>query len=327
LTEGAPRLKRAVLLCIGAALAVFLILGLYADLSKVGAALFHFNWLLLPAILGLTLCNYAIRFLKWHFYMGQLEVPISWRDSLVVFMSGLAMVVTPGKVGEFFKAYLVKEVAGTPMARTMPTVVCERLTDGVAMIGLASAGLVLFGYGWQPLLAIAALALIIILAVQYRPLAEAILGAGERLPLLANRMHHLHEFYDGAYALLRFRNLALAVGMGLVSWAGECVAFFLVLRGLGVEGPSLLVAAFFVLAVATLLGSLSLLPGGLGVADGSITGLLLAVTAIGRDDAVAATLLIRFCTLWFGVSIGLATLALSRRRLSGSAPELVPAVA
>src|SRR5579862_2236063 len=146
------RLRRSVLLCIGGAIVVFLALGLYADLSKVGAALFHFRWALLPAILGLTLCNYAIRFLKWHYYMAQLDVPIGWRQSLVVFLSGLAMVVTPGKLGEFLKAYLVKEVAGTPMARTMPTVVCERLTDGIAMIGLASAGLVLFGYGWQLLL-------------------------------------------------------------------------------------------------------------------------------------------------------------------------------
>jgi glycosyltransferase 2 family protein len=304
---------------------VFLALGLYGDLSKVGSALFRFNWLLLPAILGLTLVNYAIRFLKWHYYMGQLDVPISWRDSLVVFLSGLAMVVTPGKVGEFLKAYLVKEKAGTPMARTMPTVVCERLTDGVAMIVLASAGLVLFGYGWQPLLAIGLLALTVILAVQHRPFAEAALGWGARLPLLRQRMHHLREFYDGAYTLMRFRNLALAVAMGIVSWAGECVAFYLVLRGLGVEGGSLMVAAFFVLAVATLLGSLSLLPGGLGVADGSITGLLLAVTTIGREDAVAATLLIRFCTLWFGVSLGLATLAFSRTRLVH--PEMLPAVA
>src|SRR5581483_10470599 len=135
------------------------------------------------------------------------------------------------------------------------------------------------------------------------------------------RVHHLHEFYDGAATLLTFRNLGLAVSMGLVSWAGECFAFYLVLGGLGVQGPSLLVAAFFVLAVSTLVGSASLLPGGLGVADGSITGLLLALVAISRDDAVAATLLIRFCTLWFGVSIGLATLAAFRGRVA-AAPQL-----
>jgi len=202
------------------------------------------------------------------------------------------------------------------MARTMPTVICERLTDGIAMIALSSAGLVLFGYGWGPLLGIAVLALLLIVSVQYRPLALALLSAAERLPLLGPRAEHLHAFYDGAYKLLVFRNLALAVVMGVVSWAGECLAFYLVLTGLGVQGATLLVAAFFVLAVSTLLGSLSLLPGGLGVADGSITGLLLAVTVIGREEAVAATLLIRFCTLWFGVTLGLVTLALFRSRLT-----------
>ncbi|MBV9121362.1 MAG: flippase-like domain-containing protein, partial [Chloroflexi bacterium] len=152
-SQTGDRLRRSVLLCLAGALGVFLVLGLSADISKVGSALLHFRWLLLPAILGLTLCNYGIRFLKWHYYMHLLDVPVSWRASLRIFVSGLAMVVTPGKVGEFFKAYLVKEEAGTPMARTMPTVVCERLTDGVAMLGLASAGLILFGYGWQPLAA------------------------------------------------------------------------------------------------------------------------------------------------------------------------------
>jgi len=301
-------------LCLGAGLLVFLVLSLYADVSKVGAALFRFDWALLPAILALTVANYAIRFLKWHFYMHQLDVDIGWGDSLLVFLSGFAMVVTPGKVGEFFKAYMVKQVAGTPMARTLPTPVCERLTDGLAMLGLASAGVLLFGYGWQPLMPIALLALVVILVVQSRPLATAILNRAEKLPLVGPRVHHLHEFYDGAAKLLTFRNLGLAVCMGLVSWAGECFAFYLVLTGLEVRGSSLLVAAFFILAVSTLVGSAALVPGGLGVADGSITGLLLALVAIGRDDAVAATLLIRFCTLWFGVSIGLVTLAIFRRR-------------
>lgn len=311
-------LRRSLLLCLAAALLVFLGLSLYADVSKVGAALLRFQWALLPAILGLTLLNYAIRFLKWHYYMGQLEVDITWRDSLLVFLSGFAMVVTPGKVGEFFKAYMVRQVADVSIARVMPTVVCERLTDGLAMLGLASAGVLLFGYGWEPLMPIAVLALVVILVAQYRPLATAILTAFERLPVVGKRVVHLHAFYDGAATLLTFRSLVLAVAMGLVSWGGECLAFYLVLVGLGVAGSSLLVAAFFVLAVSTLVGSASLLPGGLGVADGSITALLLAITTVARDEAVAATLLIRFCTLWFGVSIGLVTLAIFRRRLQAA---------
>ena len=55
----------------------------------------------------------------------------------------------------------------------------------------------------------------------------------------------------------------------------------------------------------TLLGALSFLPGGLGATEGSL-GLLVARFAIGVSSsiAVASTLLIRLCTLWYGELVG-----------------------
>ncbi|HLE28612.1 MAG TPA: hypothetical protein VI793_10875 [Anaerolineales bacterium] len=93
--------------------------------------------------------------------------------------------------------------------------------------------------------------------------------------------------------LLTWKNILIAVGIGVVSWGGECV------------------------------GAVSALPGGLGAADTSITGLLLLLVTPLRDLAVAATLLIRFCTLWFGVSLGLITLLALYRRLLFS-PAITP---
>ena len=50
-------------------------------------------------------------------------------------------------------------------------------------------------------------------------------------------------------------------------------------------------------------GSASLSPGGLGSAEASSAALLVAVTHTQLTTAVAATLLIRLCTLWFGVCV------------------------
>ncbi|MCL4370392.1 MAG: lysylphosphatidylglycerol synthase domain-containing protein [Chloroflexi bacterium] len=69
-----------------------------------------------------------------------------------------------------------------------------------------------------------------------------------------------------------------------------------------------------ILALATLVGSLSMLPGGLGAAEGSVAVLLVSTVGLASDLAVAATLLIRLCTLWFGVSVGLVALGLLLRR-------------
>jgi uncharacterized protein (TIRG00374 family) len=197
------------------------------------------------------------------------------------------------------------------------------------MVGLAALGLTSVRFGWPVLALTLAGGALGVALVQHRPLAERLLAAGERsrVRALATRVHHLREFYESAYELLRPGPLGLAVAIGLVSWSGECVAFYLVLLGLGLPASwSLLIAATAILALATLIGSVSMLPGGLGVADASIAGMLLLVVApttalMTRDVAVAASLLIRFATLWFGVLLGALVLLLYHRRF-GALPDL-----
>lgn len=297
----------------------------YADLPHLLQALSLFPWALLPAILGLTLLNYALRFMKWDYYLRCLRLGVPRLVSLKIFVAGLSMAITPGKVGELLKSYLIKRHNGTPISRTAPVIMAERLTDGLAMLILAAGGLALYGIGWQGLLAILLAALALVGVIQYRPLALKLLGWGERLPVLRRFAQSLHAFYESAYLLLRWRPLLLAVTIGLVSWSGECVAFYLVLVGLGLPATlTLLIQAAFILATSTLVGSVTGLPGGLGSADLSILGLIFALVTRNTTIAGAATLLIRFCTLWFGVSLGVVGLAVFRRSLAGpSTPEVV----
>lgn len=301
-------------------------LTLVADAQKLIDTLRSFSWHLLPLILGLTLFNYALRFLKWQYYLRLIGVDsLSTRDSFGIFFSSFTMVMTPGKVGELLKSYLLRRVAGTPIATSAPIILAERMTDGIAMVFLAALGLANTRAGWPILVITLVAALGGTALVQHRPTAERLLAAGERIGPLAPRVHHLREFHGSSYELLRPRPFGLAVLCGFVSWAGECLAFYLVLIGLGLPGSwSLLIAATSILALSTLIGSASLLPGGLGVADASIAGLLLAVVAsplMTRDVAVAASLLIRFATLWFGVAIG-AVVIIIFRHLFGELPAL-----
>lgn len=307
-------LRGKLLLSLAFGMAVVLALGIYADFPKLARVLGRFEWALLPLILTLTLVNYGLRFLKWQFYLRVLGVPpLSVGRSFLIFFSGLSMVVTPGKVGEWLKSVLLREATGTPVSASAPIIVAERLSDGLAMALLASGGLILYGYGWQTLAAAVAALLAIVAVSQYRPLAHAALSLAARLPLLGRRIHQLESFYESAKAVLRLRNLLIAVGVGVVSWSAEGVAFYLVLVALGLTAsPALLFQAVFILSASTIAGAISMLPGGLAVAEGSIAGLLLVLHA--TDDpatAAAATLLIRFATLWFGVTLGIAALSIA----------------
>jgi glycosyltransferase 2 family protein len=94
--------------------------------------------------------------------------------------------------------------------------------------------------------------------------------------------------------------------------------------GLGLPFSWLLVIiCAFIMSASTLIGSVTLLPGGLGTTDASIAGMLIFLVPpqlgipMPQDTAIAATLLIRFATLWFGVGIGLVSLLIMQRRLGG----------
>jgi uncharacterized protein (TIRG00374 family) len=312
-------LRRRMLLSLALGILVLLVMGAYADYRAIIGVLRHFDWAVLPVVLLLTACNYFGRFLKWQFYLGRIASRVPTDASLLIFISGFSMVLTPGKVGELLKSYLLKQVSGTPMARSAPIVLAERLTDGVALLLLGSVGLLLYRRGWEVLVAIFALAVLIVLVVQSQPLSMAILARLERLPLLSLLTNQLRVAYASSYLLLRLDALLIAIGLGILSWSGECLAFYVILHGLhldqnGAGGPLLLVKAAFILTSSTLVGSASLLPGGLGVADGGIAGLLHIMLGTPADVSVAATLLIRFCTLWFGVALGAGALALFGQR-------------
>jgi glycosyltransferase 2 family protein len=77
--------------------------------------------------------------------------------------------------------------------------------------------------------------------------------------------------------------------------------------------------ATFALSAGSLVGSASLLPGGIGAAEGTVAAVLDLVAGQPRDVAAAATLLIRACTLWFGVALGALSLVALARRVSVSA--------
>src|SRR5262249_42317715 len=120
----------------------------------------------------------------------------------------------------------------------------------------------------------------------------------------------LRLFLGAGRDLLAPGALALTVALSAISWLFECFAFALVLHGLGVDLP--LRGATFLYAFASLAGAVSMLPGGLGVAEGSLTGMLVAL-GTPMPEAAAATLLIRAATLWFAVGLGAVTLVLAFR--------------
>ncbi len=322
--------SRKILLSVLLAILVYAGLLFISDFNKLMAVLRGFRWELVPLVLAFTMFNYGLRFVKWHYYLGLVGVrEVPWFDSLLIFLSGFSMTLTPAKGGELLKSFLVRQRVGTPIATTAPIILAERMTDGLAMLLLAATGLFLFDSpGVRIFMALVVVAAVIAVAlVQNRALARRVGAWLARFGFLENRVHHLKAFYNSSYELLRLKSLAFAIGLGFVSWSGECIALALVLYGLGLAFSfELVILSAFAMGFATLAGSILLTPGGLGVAEGSIDGLLLAfgrapwlsAGVITQPVSAAATLMIRFATLWFGIVLGFLCLFIWQRRFGGT---------
>ena len=288
-----------------AVLTVVVFAGLFAfgNARSVVNALGQFDLRAFAVVIGLTTVGYLVRFAKWELYLDELDIDVPRTTSLTVFFSGLMMVVTPGKAGEVWKAWLLRDMENVPASRTTPVVGAERITDVVSLAVLASVGVV--AYGRSP--AILAAVVVVFVAglglLQWRAGCLRILSWAETLPVVGEYADVFETFYESTYVLFRLRPLALATVLSVVAWALEGIALWVTLRGFGVEVS--VIAAVFVFALGSVVGAVSLLPGGLGAAEASMTGLLLTFS-VTEPIAVAATLVVRVGTLWYAAVLGFA---------------------
>jgi uncharacterized protein (TIRG00374 family) len=307
---------RRVAIGLGLGALVYLGLASWVGWDDLGGALGDFRWWLLVPALVLSLANYGIRYLRWQMYLQRSGVAVPGWLSLRIFMCGLVLSVTPGKLGEVLKAWLVRMHVGAPVARTAPVVVAERVTDLLALVVLLFIGSCIVGSGWPQLVASGGISVALVLALASPRVARATLHVVERVGFLRRHAERVEAAYESMRFLLQPRLLVEATLLGAVAWFAECLGFWVVLYGFGVAEP--VARATFIYAFSTLIGALLLLPGGIGGTEGSMVAML-AADGVSRPHAVAATFLIRAATLWFAVLCGALVLLGDRRLMTQSA--------
>lgn len=292
------------------------------DVSALGNALEHFTWSTFVASLALALGNYALRFVKWEFYLRRLGVrDVPMRESATIFLAGFALSVTPAKAGEVFKSALLQSARGVPIARSAPIVVADRLTDLVALIAIVAVGGMYFPGGAFAALGASVLALAIMVFVLVRPLGEWALHIVEKFHLGRRFSPRLREAYDSLRLLAHPSALLLPTLISLVAWSFEALGLWLIAHGLGLH-LSIPIAGF-VYATATLAGAVAMLPGGLGGTEIVLQELLRNLGHAPTTLATTATLLVRVSTLWFAVAVGIIALAWFRRAYDRGAKSSV----
>lgn len=296
------RFRRWVVGAIAVGALLYLGGSVWAGLEPMGQALRDFRWALAVPVIVLTLINYGLRFVKWRYLVRRLGVHMPLAEDAWTFTAGLAMVISPGKAGELLKPYVVRARTGTPMATTVPALVTERLTDGIAMLILAGLSVTTFAgekVHYITIPAVLTAAGLVVLASER--LTQLALTIVERVPGVRRVVPKIRVMVAAMRVCTAPVPLVMTVLLSIIAWGAECVGYMLVFRGLGVDAG--LDVSVFLYAFATVAGGA--MPGGLGVAEGALAGGAVSlIPGISEANAVASALLIRVATLWLGVGLG-----------------------
>ena len=306
------------------------------DMKDVPGDIGRANPLLVLLAFVVYYVGFPLRGWRWTKLLHGAGYKVKVKDGTeILFLSWLVNCVVPAKLGDLYRAYLLKLNSPVSATKTLGTVFMERILD---LIVIAALG-VLAGY-WhfrdsltdlptsvQVIFAfgVAVVVLLIVALVVMRSFGRRVISA---LPL----PHRVVDFYDrfeeGVFSSVGLRGMPLLGLLTIVIWATEAMRLYFVVRALGFGGVDLgLSGAMFVALIGSLLTAIPFTPAGLGLVELGMTGVLTTVFKLAKPQAAAIVLVDRAISVFSIVLLGSIAYVISSKPRGGGmeVEEIAPA--
>jgi len=219
----------------------------------------------------------------------------------ILLINWFANCILYARLGDAYRGYLLKENADVSFSKTIGTVLAERVLDVVIiflLLGVAVFGLV-GGKGMVVVTVVlgAGVAMLVAIAILLGVMGHFGSVVERRLPTRIRRAFIL--FREGT--LGSFDRLPILVSLSVGIWLLEAGRLLLVTEALGFSiGLSLIL---FVALANALLVAIPFTPGGLGLVEAGIAGLL--TISVARNDAWSIAFVDRTISFLSIIAVGL----------------------
>ena len=275
----------------------------YSDFQEFSINISQFDFSYLPIILAFVFLGIMIKSLRQQLLYKQIGVFISFKTGILLFISGLSMEATPGGSGELIKSYYLKKNFGYPLAKTFPTVIMERLLDLAGIVGiLLIVGVLLDNHNIIFLMLILLSTLSLIFASgKKKKLFNFLLSIIEKIPVLKKQASSFSESYQVFGELTSGKIMTKTLGLSFFVWMTDAIMIYFIFMGFNLNFD--IIFSTFSVYSSLLLGSLTMVPAGIGVTEVSFVEIL---RGEGVDTAISTSLVIlfRLVTIWFLTVLG-----------------------
>jgi glycosyltransferase 2 family protein len=286
------------------------------DWGEVGRLITQANPGLLLVAFVAYYATFPVRGFRWRYVLARSGMPVRFRDATeILFLSWFVNCLVPAKLGDIYRAYLLRGNFGASISRTVGTVFIERVADIIVIAALAlSAGFWSFRGRSRPEIDliftigfVVAVGLVLVL-VGLRLFGGSI---ERRLPSRVGELWA--RFQEGSTGSLTLRSVPVILGLTAVIWLLEGARLYFVIRALDLPGVGLgISASVFVALAAALLTAVPFTPAGFGIVEAGIIGVLF-LYGVTQEPAAAVALVDRTLTILTVIAFGGILYAVSRK--------------
>jgi len=232
----------------------------------------------------------------------------------IIMLAFFANCLLPAKMGDFYRAYLVRQRTTISGTKALGTIISERVIDFlVLMTLLIVSGLISFHAVIPARFLPAVLAGVAIAVVLVGGLVGLRFSKGWFSRWLPHRYRdRARTFKAGLLDAFQGRSGAL-VTLSVLVWGLESSRLYLVVQALPLHLSLNPAQVVFIALVASLLTTIPALPGGLVLVEGGIVAVFLFF-GFTPSQGFTVAILDRIISYWSLVAIGLVTFLLTRHR-------------
>lgn len=291
------------------AIAIYAVFLLISDFNIISNKISNFQISYLPIILTLVSVSWCTLFLRWTVLLKNNAISIPRKQGFLIYISSFSMSATPGQLGELVKSQLLKNKFNVPITKTAPLIIIERLSDLTGAIIVSTLGFWLLNISiYVPIIASIILALIFII-LKSKKMFNKTLNLIKKIKFTSKLVDPISESFDTIQLTLTKKTLVVCTLLSICYWLLIGISAYFVLRAVGIDNlePIKMISIH---SSSLIIGAISFIPGGVGVAEGSIAGLL-NLSGIDISVALALGILIRIFTLWYAVIVGFIVLKIN----------------
>lgn len=281
----------------------YVLFAVFSDLDKIKINFQKINLYYLALILPLMIFAIFLRSLLQRFLLNSIGIPLSIKQNFLLFLAGLSMLITPAGSGQMIKSIFIQRQYNYPLAKSLPLVFAERFFDFLSIITIVLITLIIY-FSVTSLFIVLACSTILItifIAAKNTKILSFLKKLMNKIPFLRNVIPKTSEFDDSVKKLLESSLIIKAWAFDISIFLLEGFVIYLGILSFNIDLGYL--QTFQIYYTSVLFGTVSFLPGGVGVLEGTFVGSLLQ-RHFELALITSIIIFVRLTTTWFVTGLG-----------------------